>query len=663
MVVGAGRWLRMLRLSSSWVGEEEAGGSSIAGAAPAEAGLGPARSVERARGGGAGRGLSRLAAESRSQVLDLRSVLAAERMGGEGGEGGEGGGGGGGGGGGEGGEGARARGAEGGLHAARTAAAAPAPPDMSRVLRYLADGPRAARAGEEAAAAGGGASARARGGRPEEEEEPEEGEDPFEGILSGVNSESEEEAEAGDEVGALPGGGGRGGGRAAGGGRSISFVEAIVPERRQSQWTRTFLATQNDRGPAFAPFQMPRYHKKRLLAKLLAQLAAGGDSVLRLRDGTSVDLAQLALSDAEAAEDVAAAMASSLTAASSAARGKLTYAAASAASPAAAARSAARGAAGGGEAGRARGLSHAGVMGTRGGLPGLPPRGDAGMRGGGGGGGGAPGLRGPPAAPVAALLAVLPHESIKPRANLFNLLARVLSPARAWWALVMGVAELPVSAARALTIPLLHEGSYRRRMLLLNIPFCLAFSCEIVSTAVLKEAPPAPGGVPLFLLCFLGGLPLALLMNALLPSAHPGFCAALLSSDASEYTLPANEASQLLRAAAVPPGGARAAGAAASPTKGGVHGGAQGHSHGSHGHGHGPLRKWWVVRTGRYLAGPNTEPKPPRLLFTCYLIVSFLMSLFWLLLVANEIVGTAICMGKVFRVPDVVMGLTVLAIG
>ena len=45
------------------------------------------------------------------------------------------------------------------------------------------------------------------------------------------------------------------------------------------------------------------------------------------------------------------------------------------------------------------------------------------------------------------------------------------------------------------------------------------------------------------------------------------------------------------------------------------------------------------------------------------LMTSFVMSLFWLLLIATEIVGVAICFGKVLNIPDVVMGLTVLAVG
>ena len=38
------------------------------------------------------------------------------------------------------------------------------------------------------------------------------------------------------------------------GGRSLSFVEDLTPAK-PSKWTRTFLATQNDRGPLYAPFQ------------------------------------------------------------------------------------------------------------------------------------------------------------------------------------------------------------------------------------------------------------------------------------------------------------------------------------------------------------------------------------------------------------------------
>jgi Ca2+/Na+ antiporter len=49
--------------------------------------------------------------------------------------------------------------------------------------------------------------------------------------------------------------------------------------------------------------------------------------------------------------------------------------------------------------------------------------------------------------------------------------------------------------------------------------------------------------------------------------------------------------------------------------------------------------------------------------FGALLCLSFVLGLFWLLLIATEIVGVAICFGKVLDIPDIIMGLTVLAIG
>jgi sodium/potassium/calcium exchanger 6 len=54
---------------------------------------------------------------------------------------------------------------------------------------------------------------------------------------------------------------------------------------------------------------------------------------------------------------------------------------------------------------------------------------------------------------------------------------------------------------------------------------------------------------------------------------------------------------------------------------------------------------------------------PTGVVFTLLLMLSFLMSLVWLLLIANEIVGVALFFGKVLAIPDTVMGLVVLAIG
>ena len=63
------------------------------------------------------------------------------------------------------------------------------------------------------------------------------------------------------------------------------------------------------------------------------------------------------------------------------------------------------------------------------------------------------------------------------------------------------------------------------------------------------------------------------------------------------------------------------------------------------------------------LAGPADEPRPTGVIFGVLLTASFLLSLFWMILITDEIVGVAIFMGKVLGIPDVIMGLTVLAVG
>ena len=58
----------------------------------------------------------------------------------------------------------------------------------------------------------------------------------------------------------------------------------------------------------------------------------------------------------------------------------------------------------------------------------------------------------------------------------------------------------------------------------------------------------------------------------------------------------------------------------------------------------------------------NDAPLPGGATFGVLLLLSFVLGLFWLLLIATEIVGVAICFGKVLSIPDIIMGLTVLAI-
>ena len=70
---------------------------------------------------------------------------------------------------------------------------------------------------------------------------------------------------------------------------------------------------------------------------------------------------------------------------------------------------------------------------------------------------------------------------MKPQARCFRRVLRGLGGVRPYWHNLMAACELPVTLARRLTIPLLHEGSYRRRMLLLNLPCAAAFGAGVLN--------------------------------------------------------------------------------------------------------------------------------------------------------------------------------------
>jgi hypothetical protein len=61
-------------------------------------------------------------------------------------------------------------------------------------------------------------------------------------------------------------------------------------------------------------------------------------------------------------------------------------------------------------------------------------------------------------------------------------------------------------------------------------------------------------------------------------------------------------------------------------------------------------------------SAPNAPPAGGPLL-AFYLVLSFILALFWLLVIANELVGTALAFGKILKIPDTVMGLGILAVG
>ena len=362
------------------------------------------------------------------------------------------------------------------------------------------------------------------------------------------------------------------------------------------------------RAKEYLPFQMPTYHRKKLAQQLAARLAARGlASEVVTPDGKTVNVAELALEDIEAAAQT---MAAFVTAEAMARGGaKLTFAAA----------------------------MEAAALGAR-------AAGD--VSGGGGGGGESSALaRGRAVSDAAVaikpedLLAVLPRESIKPISKTYLVIRDAFAGVGPYYHAFMCAFEVPVTVARTLTIPLLHEGTYRRRMTAVTLPFSLALLTVVMTTHVLEGVPTEVRGGPIFALAFDAGAALALpLYFGLLPRAAPG-----AGGDAAPRK--GSGTGLLDRSGAPNPGG-----------HGGGHGGEEGDED----------ARWYDAYLDPVLLvimGEEGDPMPTGVVFTLLLMLSFLMSLVWLLLIANEIVGVALFFGKVLAIPDTVMGLVVLAIG
>jgi hypothetical protein len=196
----------------------------------------------------------------------------------------------------------------------------------------------------------------------------------------------------------------------------------------------------------------------------------------------------------------------------------------------------------------------------------------------------------------------------------------------------MHAAEIPITAARKITVPLLHEGTYRRRLLCFTMPGCVTLMTVIINTHLLKGSHTSSGAMPNWVIGFILGSAIGIALHFYLPKkeTYGGDEAASRSLLAGQPVKP-----QTTEITDKP-----------------------GESHAAHGH-HRP----WYKKIGIMLAGPNDQPQPKGPVFGFLLTLSFIMSLFWLLLIADEIVGTVIFMGKVSGVPQVVLGLTVLAVG
>ena len=397
---------------------------------------------------------------------------------------------------------------------------------------------------------------------------------------------------------------------------------------KTSRWTRQFRNAQG--AGEQSAFRWTRYHKTQLAQQLAQRLRARGVSRIDTPDGGSVDFIELLARDRVAAGNLAAAIANAVTTAAQQAPGgkPLTYEEAAAAAAAGAGDMLRRNSMVNGEL---EDVELGAPDGAVGGEAPAPPVGASGFV--------FVASVLPPAPTVASssdFLSILPHETIKPLADCY-MRARgccgCIGPA---WHAMMHFCELPVELARRLTVPMMHTGSYRRRLVCLIMPTACAFFVFIVTTHIIEGGPTDVAGVPYAVIAAVVGELVGLLLYfAILPGYPPG---------AADDLPHASEATKLLdaKAGGAPPRAPTAvAAAAAAPAK----------------------KRPWYKRFGLWLAGPNNAPLPGGITFGVLLMLSFVIGLFWLLIIATEIVGVAICFGKILSIPDIIMGLTVLAVG
>lgn len=458
------------------------------------------------------------------------------------------------------------------------------------------------------------------------------------------------------------GGAGGGGGAAAAGaansssnsssntrGRSGSIIQAAVDDipNKPSKWTSAFMATQGGTGRGgsfdglhggdadggggaagspgyYAPFAMPKYHRKKLAKKLAKRLAARGiQHEIVTADGRTVDVAELALTDPEQAAHMIAAAAAAVTAEAVKHEGQpLTFQAA--------ADAAAMGAITGSGTSSSSAVSGGGVVviGTASAGPGA-------------------GIDQTTMVPVEDLLAVLPKETIKPISKNYVRFKRVFGLIGPYYHGFMHTCEYPFIVLRHLTIPLMHEGSYRRRLVLVNLPLSFALLTLVMTTHILAGVPTSVGGVPVAVLAAVGGLLLALLCHfVLLPVSKRSQAAAggagestgLLAASSSGHNSGSKSSTSGGdgdRKGASDGASATAAnvdewGAANKPGQNAA--AASSGDHGDH------LPRWLAVPVNAVI-GSTEHPMPTGIAFTCLLLLSFIMSLIWLLLIANELVG------------------------
>jgi len=349
----------------------------------------------------------------------------------------------------------------------------------------------------------------------------------------------------------------------------------------------------------YLPFQMPKYHRKVLATRLAMRLAARGMAhEIVGPDGKVVNVAEIAIEDIE----LAAQLMTAAVAAEAARQGgkPLTFEAAADAAALGASRAEnfddSR-------TQRGRAISSAAIA--------IKPE---------------------------DLLAELPEESKNPVSASYLKFQTALSTIGPQYHHFMCFFEVPVTICRDLTIPLLHAGTYKRRMTAVTLPFSFALLTFVMTTHVLKGVPTMIKGIPVFIISALAGAVLAIPLYFFgLPKKSKD------SVGADEW------------------GSAKPRGNSESGPKQLIEGGGESESS-LLGHHHNDKPQWWTPIV-KLVTGEVGDPMPTGIVFIFLLVLSFLMSLIWLLLIANELVGTALAFGKILNIPDTVMGLAVLAVG
>ena len=350
----------------------------------------------------------------------------------------------------------------------------------------------------------------------------------------------------------------------------------------------------------YLPFQMPKYHRKVLATRLAMRLAARGMAhEIVGPDGKIVNVAEIAIEDIELAAQL---MTAAVTAEASRQGGKpLTFEAAADAAAFGASRAEnfddSR-------TQRGRAVSSAAIA--------IKPE---------------------------DLLAELPEESKNPVSASYLKFQTALSTIGPQYHHFMCFFEVPITICRDLTIPLLHAGTYKRRMTAVTLPFSFALLTFVMTTHILKGVPTMIRGVPVFIISALVGALFAIPLYFFgLPRKTEGG----EGEGADEW------------------GGIKPRGNSEGGPKQLIEGGGESETSLL---GHNSEKPQWWTPVVKLVTGEVGDPMPTGIVFIFLLILSFLMSLIWLLLIANELVGTALAFGKILNIPDTVMGLAVLAVG